>query len=105
MTFDAFWKLYPRRIGKFAARTAWYRAIGKHGAKPEEVIEGVKRYIAWLGEKTPKTWRPEPKHAATWLNQGCWLDELSTTSRAIDENAARRQMEANKALGINSRWV
>lgn len=72
-SFEDFWKVFPRRIAKFHARTAWDKAR-KH-ASAAEIIEGAKKYAAWLEQAGPKNWRPQPKHPATWLNGGCWLDE------------------------------
>jgi hypothetical protein len=71
MCFDDFWKAYPLKIAKFAARTAFDRALRKDSE--EHIIDGEKRYVQWL--KGPG-WRPRPKHPTTWLNQGCWMDEL-----------------------------
>jgi hypothetical protein len=69
MDFDTFWKLYPRRVEKFTARSAWDKAL-KHGT-PEEIVEGARRYASErAGENIRFT-----KHPATWLNGGCWLDE------------------------------
>jgi hypothetical protein len=74
MDFDVFWKAYPQRVGKFTARSAWDKAL-KH-AKPEDIIAGAQRYAIWLAQPG---WRPRPKHPSTWLNGGCWLDELEET--------------------------
>jgi hypothetical protein len=69
--FDAFWKAYPRKIGKKAAEKAWARAKDKPAL--EVILAAVKAQAAsdqWLkdgGQFIP--------HPATWLNQGRWSDE------------------------------
>jgi hypothetical protein len=65
--FDAFWKAYPRKVGKGAAQKAWAAAVRK--ADPDRIIEAVERYA----------WPDEPSfipHASTWLNGQRWEDEL-----------------------------
>lgn len=70
--FDEFWKTYPRRVGKGAARKAWDKAI-KNGADPEEVIWGARRYST-----DPRRAAADIRytaHPATWLNAERWTDE------------------------------
>ena len=62
--FLSFWQKYPRKVGKGAARKAYRNACKR--ATPEEIAAGLTRY------------KPDPqftKHASTWLNADCWLDE------------------------------
>lgn len=73
--FEAFWKAYPRRIGKIKAREAWDRAMG---VTTPNVIEAALRAAKWS---------EDPKfipHPSTWLNQGRWDDE--TPARPRDED-------------------
>lgn len=65
--FDAWWELYPRKVGKGAARAAYGRAIRK--AAPELIAAALRRAVAF--------WGPDLKfipHPATWLNQERWAD-------------------------------
>ena len=65
--FDDFWKEYPRKVGKGSARKAYTNALKT--ASPEEILAGVKRYVATS---------PDPKftkHPGPWLNDQRWLDE------------------------------
>lgn len=67
--FDRFWKAYPRRVGKEAARKAWAACI-KRGVQPWHMIEGAQ----WLADHPPD----DPQfiqHPSTWLNQGRYDDE------------------------------
>lgn len=73
--FDAFWKAYPKKIGKKDALRAWKRA--KDIPPIEEVIESVRVHAAsdqW--KKDGGQFIPNP---ATWINQGRWEDYLITT--------------------------
>lgn len=70
--FDAFWKAYPHKVGKAAARKAWDKLKPK---PPLDVvlaaIERAKHTPNWkAGEFIP--------NPATWLNQGRWEDEPAT---------------------------
>ena len=71
-TFDRFWKVYPKKVGKDAARRAFARAK----VPVETLIAAVEE------QKASEQWTrdngqyiPNP---ATWLNQGRWQDELET---------------------------
>jgi hypothetical protein len=65
--FARFWEIYPRKVGKIAARKAWDRLT----VKPDIVIEGVERMIA--DPNLPSLeFLPHP---STWLNEGRWEDE------------------------------
>jgi Helix-turn-helix domain len=70
--FDRFWAVYPRRVAKEAARKAFAGAIKRGGALVEALIAGAQRYAAERTGQNPKY----TKHPATWLNAGCWEDEL-----------------------------
>jgi uncharacterized protein YdaU (DUF1376 family) len=67
--FDEFWSLYPKKIGKNAARKSWNKI------KPN--IEAVIQALTW--QKQSKQWFekggqfiPNP---STWINQHRWDDE------------------------------
>lgn len=86
--FDEFWKVFPRRVAKFAARTAWDKAL-KHDTA-DAIIAGAKRYAKErIGQDIRFT-----AHPATWLNQGRWLDEQEPAPMtATDRMEVRRQRE------------
>lgn len=73
--FDEFWSVYPRREAKKGSLASFTRAV-KAGADPDAVIAGAKRYAAYLAA-VGRT-KELTKLPTTWLNQGCWEDELST---------------------------
>jgi hypothetical protein len=65
--FEEFWGVFPRKIGKGAARKAYVKALVR--ATHADILAGAKRYAAS---------KPDPeytKHPTTWLNADCWLDE------------------------------
>ncbi|MBA9003685.1 hypothetical protein [Thermomonospora cellulosilytica] len=77
--FTAFWKTYPRRVGKGAARKAWAKAI-KAGADPDQIILGARRYAT-----DPRRSAADIRytaHPATWLNAERWTDEPAPTPPA-----------------------
>ena len=65
--FEAFWRSYPRRVAKGAARKAWDKAIKK--TTLENMLKAISEYVAKKPEKI------DFKHPATWLNSECWDDE------------------------------
>lgn len=72
-TFDDFWAAYPKKVGKDAARRAWAKAVRRDD--PAKIVDVVRRY----------PFRPDKqfvKDPATWLNAGCWTDDLDTVAAA-----------------------
>jgi hypothetical protein len=71
--FDAFWTVYPRKVGKKAARKS-FDAACKDSDWP-----GVEAVLSAVCAAQDGEWRnTEPKyipHPATWLNRGSWSDE------------------------------
>lgn len=68
--FEAFWKAYPRHVGKLAAIKAYAKA--RRLASAADILAGVERY------KRLKPAYADFCHPATWLNQGRWLDEADS---------------------------
>lgn len=76
--FEEFWTTYPLKKAKDAAARAYASAIKR--ATPEQILAAASAYRDDSARK-----RAEPKftkHPATWLNGGCWNDELATTAPA-----------------------
>lgn len=88
--FDAFWEMYPRRIGKLAARKAFDKAAKDVGAPT--VLRGAWDFHQhWKGQ--PKSRMKFIPHPATWLNQGRWDDELD----AEVEHSSGSKVDATRA--------
>lgn len=68
-TFDKFWGIYPRRVGKKAARRAWDKAI--RDTEAAKIIHGAARY-----RDDPRRTPEYTAHPSTWLNAGRWDDEI-----------------------------
>lgn len=66
--FDAFWRVYPRRVGKQAARRAYERAL-RH-ADAGVIYRGACRY-----RDDPNRADQYTAHPTTWLNAGRWDDD------------------------------
>lgn len=67
--FDAFYAVYPRKVGKGAARKAWAAAI-KRGADPAHMIAAAERY-----RDNPSRLPQYTKHPGPWLNDERYDDE------------------------------
>ena len=77
-TFDAFWNLYPRKVGKGAAVKAHKAAMRK--ATADEILEGLRSQLPRFASADPKF----IPHAATWLNGERWADEFVDPKPVID---------------------
>jgi hypothetical protein len=70
-TFEEFWKVYPRKVGKRNAFTAYTHAI-KRGGSGDEIIQGALKY-----RDSPDRDSAYTAHPATWLNGDRWLDDYA----------------------------
>lgn len=82
--FDEFWRAYPLRKARQAAERAYLKARNG-GARAEQILEGARRYGSERSREDPKY----TKHPATWLNGGCWDDEISPAGSASARTAKR----------------
>lgn len=73
--FNLFWRAYPRRISKGAARDAFTKAIRKTSL--DTMLHAIGDYIRFKPE------RIDFKHPATWLNQECWDDEWQSVPKEV----------------------
>lgn len=69
--FDEFWNLYPRKVSKRVAQKVWERMPKDEQQAALEALPAHIKY--WQLKNTETEFIP---HAATWLNQGRWEDEL-----------------------------
>jgi len=68
-TFPDFWAAYPRKTSRIAAAKAYAAAI-KRGVDPVAMLTAAQAYAA-----SPTRDPQFTKHAATWLNAGCYDDQ------------------------------
>lgn len=82
--FDIFWKAYPSKVGKDAARKAFAKRKfdEKTFAQVLQALELHKVSERWT--KDNGQYIPNP---ATWLNQGRWEDEMPGTAPGGDNPA------------------
>jgi len=69
--FDRFWSVFPRKVGKGAARSVFQRVVSKAQATADELTAGAERYAAATAGKDPEF----IAHPKTWLNAERWTDE------------------------------
>lgn len=74
-SFDEFWKVYPKKIGKKAAARSWERLTPDEKAKAIESIPAHVSSDAWT--RNNGRYIPNPQ---TFLNQGRWDDVLPEAS-------------------------
>lgn len=96
--FEAFWSVYPEKVGKGAARKAFPVALSK--APLETLIAGVHRYIA--AKPADRSYC----HPSTWLNEERWDDvpaappvrgspQKPLTPQAVAQQLLREMEEAD----------
>ena len=69
MSFDAFWNVYPRKVGKKNAQRLWEKM--KLDSKTADIVHAV--------VEQSKDWDDIKyvKHPSTWLYGEHWCDELN----------------------------
>lgn len=72
--FSEFWKAYPRRIAKGAARRIFERSLRL--ATIEQILVGVANYRKWIDDAGIE--EKFVAHPATWLRAERWADEYGT---------------------------
>jgi hypothetical protein len=95
--FEEWWRAYPRRVKKGAARKAWEKALTKTTA--QVMIDAARQFAVW-NKHTEARWIPHP---ATWLNAEQWDDEpdpvpvpRSTTDERVDMAAEATRLFIEK---------
>ena len=94
--FEECWKLYPKKDGKPQA----HKAYNKHKPKKEDVIAGIKRYIAYVEAERKTGFDRRYANGSTWFNQQCWESEYE-----IDGAKSKSDPERTRQIleGFNAR--
>lgn len=87
--FDAFWKVYPRKVGKDDARKVWDRRRKQVGA--QTIRNGAIRFAEDPNLPQDRNFIPHP---STWLSRGGWEDEPLPPPR----NGTSAQITRNQAF-------
>lgn len=121
VTFEDFWKVYPKRVGKPAAKAKW-DAITSGGLKtrtldrdsgtfiaielmatPEELVAGAERYARTQIDPVTSRVREGGRftaHPVTWLNQGRWMDEVDEPDLADGNTVQAAIVRARRKMGV-----
>ncbi len=95
--FETFWRTYPRRIGKGAARKSFEKALRLESF--DGIMSGLQRQLSYYSSKEQQF----IPHPTTWLNQERWSDEpqpiQSNTGRRTIADAARDFLTSNDYRG------
>ena len=98
--FEEFWDAFADKRGRTEAEAAWAEAIKR--ASPDEIIEGAKKYRAWMKSRGKNA--PNPKMAQGWLNDSRWQDEFQINGAGkltADQMAGKSRTEIMRMMGIN----
>jgi len=79
VNFDSFWSAYPIKKGKKKSLEIWLRLKKKKELPSIEIIlKAIANQAAEkINLKNNDKFCPEWKNPTTWLNQGCWEDEIN----------------------------
>lgn len=91
--FEAFWQIYPRKVGKQAALKAWVKA--RKTASAQQILEGARTYARQRDGEDPMY----TAHPSSWLNAGRWDDEPDPEYLTKDEMQAKMLKDALERMG------
>lgn len=92
--FDAFWRVFPRRVGKLAAAKSYDRACK---LTTPAAIQAAVEAFARASLTKDQQYLPHP---ATWLNQGRWSDEGPGLAPPASGAHGARPTPAYRPLGV-----
>ena len=87
--FDLFWNVYPRKVAKKTAETAFAKAISHTAAGL--IISGAARYA-----QDPNRVEAYTAHPATWLNGHRWLDSALPQREKTAEEKKAEELRKSK---------
>ena len=100
MSFDDFWSKYPRKVAKKTAMQSFARLPMDEQELAIDALETHLEY--WRIKETDTDFIP---HAATWLNQGRYFDELEIKPKAPKKPAlpwySSEQLTMDKARELS----
>jgi hypothetical protein len=108
--FELFWRTWPRglRVGKGAALKAWKKInptedLAKQITKAVENQKAHRARVERANELLPRfkrTFIPNWKHPATWLNQQCWLDDCPTAEEVKMPELPKKCADCDKPYTV-----
>ncbi len=78
--FAAWWKLYPRKVGKRKAEAKYRGIIRQQEATATQLATGLAASVAYWDAAGKET--EHIPHPTTWLEGGRWADDYTTRKRA-----------------------
>lgn len=95
--FERFWECYPRKVGKDAARQAFYKLAPDNDFTDRLIVAVIAHKASTQWTKDGGEFIPHPR---TWLKQGRWKDELHPASAAPMPIARLTPFEAARRAGL-----
>lgn len=83
--FEAFWEIYPRKVGKGQAARAFDRKAKKFGAGV--VMDGLRRQLPMLNAQNKGPGQDYRPHPATWLNGDRFNDPVEHKPSLLERMA------------------
>lgn len=101
--FDLFWKVYPLKVGKVAAKKAWDKAV--EADDQDLIINGALQYA-----RDPNRHPSYTAHPSTWLNAGRWADDpLPQREISLDEKRAQEvesaRLKSERERKASEAWL
>jgi hypothetical protein len=96
--FEAFWGVYPRKVGKQRAVAEFAKALER--ADLNTLLAGAIAYRDLPGRSPAYT-----LHASTWLHQDRWTDEHTTAPGPAAAPVSRGQQRVDEHQAAKQEWL
>lgn len=80
-TFDRWWRLYDRKVGRDKCEVKWHNVLT--AAERKAATEHTPSYVASTPDKQYR------KHPYTYLTQKCWKDMVEEGQKTVEADAER----------------
>lgn len=77
MSFETFWKIYPKKTGKKTAQASFEKALNS-GTSASVIIKALQKVVDLRWSKYPEEEKRYIPNPTTWLNQERWNDEVDS---------------------------
>lgn len=105
--FEKFWQMYPVKNDKAKTREIFLQLSPSQDLFQTMLNALAKQCMHYRKQKAQGNWMPQWKHAANWLSQRCWEDELPQHQFLSGELSNAHSQENNssrKSKSTNALW-
>lgn len=90
-SFETFWSVYPKKVGKDAAYRSWQKISKRKDVTPTVIMNAISAQVE-CGHFKGRDGQEFVPNPSSWLNQGRWQDEIKTSQAECAPSIGKRFM-------------